>query len=205
MCTGYNAAAVAAFGADTAVAATLAGTVAEPVAATVLATEPPTVPPTVTPLPITLPATLAPAPAPPLAIAQLGATGYESGGTHGRRLSEHTETHVHSVTVSFSGGLKYEMDNILMDEMIKEGLFKNVEDVPSGDTPLRIHSYEIHDLTPAQKYSVSETIQKAVQSSQTSLVLSAFVGCALLGVTFVVRRARNSYQRVEENYFGPVE
>jgi len=156
----------------------------------------------------TLAATLAPTPAP---IAQLGVTAaagpqIEPLTTNtGRRLSEHTETHVHAVTVSFAGGLKYEMDNILMDEMIKEGLFKSVEDVPSGDTPLRIHSYEIQDLTPAQKYSVSETIQKAVQSSQTSLVLSAFVGCALLGVTFVVRRARNSYQRVEENYFGPVE
>jgi hypothetical protein len=136
-------------------------------------------------------------------------------GTGGRRLK--TETRVHSMTVSFKDGLRYEVDHKLINEMLSQGLFKQFEDVETGDDkPIRIHSYTVRNLSPAgpkedslpsmsQKDSLPKDIKTGAvaQSLQTPL-LAALACCTLLGVTLVLRRSRNSYLQVEESS-EPVE
>jgi len=136
-------------------------------------------------------------------------------GTGGRRLQ--TETRVHSMTVSFKDGLRYEVDHKLINEMLSQGLFKQFEDVETGDDkPIRIHSYAVRNLSPAgpkedslpsmsQKDSLPKDIKTGAvaQSLQTPL-LAALACCTLLGVTLVLRRSRNSYLQVEESS-EPVE
>lgn len=160
-----------------------------------------------------LPGTAAPVVAP--AAVATGTTAAPAGPViqplnrrlQGRFLAEaETEPHVHAVSIQFNKGLKYDVDNLLMDQMLKEGLFKEVEEVPSGDKPLRIHSYAIRNLGDlSQKDSLPKDLRSVFQSPQQTLVLSAFAGCALMGVAFLVRRARGSYQRVSEESSGPVE
>jgi hypothetical protein len=119
---------------------------------------------------------------------------------------------VHKISIRFKKGLKYKVDNELMDTMIKEGLFQQLEEVPTEDEPLRIHKIETEDLNPEShkneppEYDTT-SISNVLGSSQRMLLISAVFGGVLLGVAFVVRRARASYQRVEEDTLlvGPVE
>jgi len=167
--------------------------------------------------PVTLPPTAAPEQSGPFS--ELPATTVQPGPViapligGGRRLDndvedddEETGTHVYGISIQFKDGLRYEVDEKLIDEMYREGLFKTFEEVPSGDNPLRIHSYAIRDMNDelSQKYSLSEKVGAVIKSPQQILVLSAFAGCALMGVAFVVRRVRTGYRRVEEAS-GPVE
>jgi len=133
-----------------------------------------------------------------------------------RRLNEEEgeeedgEPRASHITVSFKEGVRYQVDNLLIDEMRKQGMFKEFEAVPSGDKPLIIESYTIRDLQPptgpdySQKDSLPAGLFSVSQSPLQILAGSAFVGCVLLGVALVARRAQGSYQRVADSA-GPVE
>jgi len=131
--------------------------------------------------------------------------------TGGRRLKDdeddetQTEARVHSITVQFKEGLRYKMDRILMDQMRKEGLFQQLEEVPtdSPDKPLRIHSYSIRDLKSKSESEKWTALKEEVfESPQSSVFVAGLAGCALMGVAFVVSKARASYNQASA---GPVE
>jgi hypothetical protein len=122
------------------------------------------------------------------------------------------ERHLTGVSVQFKNGLKYEVDDLLMNAMIKEGLFKNLESLHApaddDDTPVSMHSYTVRNVrTPTEdKPSVLEEVARSPVNALAFVALAAF---AVSGVAFVVRRARHTYHRVDapvlDQEFGPVE
>jgi len=177
-----------------ATAAPVAATAA-PVTAAPLAPQPALVneglPPTAAPGPVITPLT--------------GAVGPQA---QSRRLDDDDEARVSSIEIRFKNGLHYEMDHKLMNAMIEEGLFKELEDMPA-DVPVGIHSYEIRN----NKWTAGDLSEKdslpeemGFSHSHVGVAVFALAGSALMGVAFVIRRARATYQPVEEDtLLGPVE
>jgi len=120
------------------------------------------------------------------------------------------EPRVEKISIRFKNGLKYQVDHELLDAMIKEGLFQQLEEVKTADHPLRIHSFEVKDLNPdshKEDSGAMSMISGALQSSQRMLLVAAVACGTLVGVAFAIRRAQSSYERVEEDtvLMGPVE
>jgi len=120
------------------------------------------------------------------------------------------EPRVEKISIRFKNGLKYQVDHDLMDAMIKEGLFQQLEEVKTADHPLRIHSYEVTHLNPESHKEDSgstSTIGKFLQFPQRAFLIAAVACGTLMGVAFALRRARSGYESVEEDILlqGPVE
>jgi len=124
-----------------------------------------------------------------------------------------TERHLTGVSVQFKNGLKYEVDNLLMDTMIKEGLFKNLESLHApeedDDTPVRVHSYSIRETRPATGGEEPALVEEVAHSPLHAVLFLSLAAFTVSGVAFVVRRARHTYHRVDapvvDQEIGPVE
>jgi hypothetical protein len=116
--------------------------------------------------------------------------------TPGRRLEhqeghqDHVEKHklTHKVTVSFAEGLPYEVDDKLMDMMIKQGQFADLWEDEDGKA--KVVSYSIRHLDPPQKINGMTILLPAVAGSLLAGMVLAFV---------VRRRGVKLYERVEDS------
>lgn len=100
---------------------------------------------------------------------------------------------IHEMTVSFKGGIQYEISRPVMDELIKQGVFRDSLSTSDRlDEKFTIHSYIIRDLGPPQ--------EKA-QAAYGTVTLFVVLGSVVLGVaaTLARRGSMKLYQRVEES------
>jgi hypothetical protein len=118
----------------------------------------------------------------------------------GRRLEDDDELEekrtnnkpIHQMTFSFEGGLRYEVDQLLMDEMIKQGMFREMMS-NSLEEKFEVHSYTIRDLGPPQ-------MDEKTEATYGTVTLFVVLGSVVLGViaTIVRRSTMKNYQRIED-------
>jgi hypothetical protein len=104
---------------------------------------------------------------------------------------------IQQATISFKEGLRYEVDRVLLDEMIKQGMFRNMIDSDSEEEKFEVHSYTITDLGAPPTQQAQEKSQAAYGIVTASIV----IGSALLLVvaTLARRSTMKLYQRVEDS------
>jgi hypothetical protein len=143
-----------------------------------------------------LPPTVPPVAAVPNVVPALG----------GRRLEDEDEVEekrmdnrpIHQMTFSFEGGLRYEVDQLLIDEMIKQGMFREMMS-NNLEEKFEVHSYTIRDLGPPQ-------MDEKTEATYGTVTLFVVLGSVILGVlaTIVRRSTMKNYQRIEESQGDPM-
>lgn len=155
-------------------------------------------------------ATAPTAPAAGPVIAPLGQRRLEAEDLEEEDDEEDNEGISH-VTLKFTGGLQYHVDNLLLEAMQNEGLFRQVEELSTEGKPVRIHSFKVRQLKAdnltEKKESLVDGISEALRDSPVRMLLVGAIAVGtLLGVAVAIRRVhRGNYAPVSEDTLLPVE